>query len=136
VLTLALVVMAVLMISGCGSEEKKATGASNATPAVAPSGATAATSEDAPSGHTHEEGESAPHGHEEAEPHTHAHDEAEGPLVSLTPVERENIGLTTVPATLQPLEDVRRLPGVIKPHPDRVAFVTSRTAGKIVAIHA
>ena len=38
-------------------------------------------------------------------------------------------------ATLQPLEDVLRLPGVIKPHPDRVAFVTSRTSGKIVNIH-
>jgi membrane fusion protein, heavy metal efflux system len=136
VLTLALVVMAFLMIGGCGSEEKKATGASRATPAVAHSDVTATTSEEAPSGHTHEEGEAAPHGHGEAEPHTHAHDEAEGPLVPLTPVERENIGLKTVPATLQPIEDVLRLPGVIKPHPDRVAFVTSRTAGKIVALHA
>jgi hypothetical protein len=112
--------MAFVMIGGCGSEEKKPTGASSATPAVAHSDVTATISEEAPSGHTHQEGESAPH----------AHDEAEGPLVPLTASERETIGLKTVAATLQPLEDVRRFPGVIKPHPDQVAFVTSRTAGK------
>jgi membrane fusion protein, heavy metal efflux system len=132
---LSLIAMALLIMGGCGSEERKATGGSSATPAVAHSDATAKNGEDAPSGHTHEEGESAPHGHDEGEPHTHAHDETAGPLVPLTPIERENIGLKTVPAALQPLEDVRRFPGVIKPHPDRVAFVTSRTAGKIVEIH-
>lgn len=123
--TLALIVMALLTLSGCGSEERQATGPSSATPAVAHLDA-ATTSEDAPHAHTPAAGEAAPHGH----------DEAAGPLVPLTASERQNIGLKTVPATLQPLEDVRRLPGVIKPHPDRVAFVTSRTAGKIVNIHA
>lgn len=66
----------------------------------------------------------------------HPHDEASGAVVPLSAAERENIGLKTVEATVQPLEDVRRFPGVIKPHPDRVAQVTSRTAGKIVHIHS
>ena len=142
--TLALIVTALLALSGCGSEEKKTTRPSGTTPAVAP--LDAATSEDAPHAHTHKTGAATPHGHDEAAPNTHTHeageaaphghDEAAGPLVPLTPIERQNIGLKTIPATLQSLEDVRRLPGVIKPHPDRVAFVTSRTAGKIVTIHA
>ena len=75
------------------------------------------------------------HKHEEG-PAPHGHDEAAGPVVTLTAVERANVGLKTVAAEVRPLEDVRRLPGVMKAAPDRVAFVTSRTPGKIVAIHA
>ncbi len=70
------------------------------------------------------------HGHESSE------EDHGTSLVQLTAVERENIGLKTVPAVTQPLEDTHRLPGVIKAHPDRVALVTSRSPGKVVAIHA
>jgi hypothetical protein len=45
-LTLVLVVMAFLIMGGCGSEEKKVTGAVSATPAVAHSDAAETTSED------------------------------------------------------------------------------------------
>ena len=75
------------------------------------------------------------HKHEEGEA-PHEHDETAGPLVTLTTVERANVGLKTVAAEVRTLEDVRRLPGVMKAAPDRMAFVTSRTPGKIVAIHA
>ncbi len=75
--------------------------------------------------HKHEE-DAAPHGH----------DETAGPVVTLTAVERANVGLKTVSAEVRPLEDVRRLLGVMKAAPDRVAFVTSRTPGKVVTIHA
>jgi cobalt-zinc-cadmium efflux system membrane fusion protein len=76
-------------------------------------------------------------GHRDAESEApHAHEAAAGPVVTLTPIERENIGLKTAKAELRPFEDVRRLPGVLKPVPDRMALVTSRTAGKVVDIHA
>ena len=111
---------------GCSSgEEKKeprpATAAAPTAPAPPAKGA-----ESQPSERPHDDAGTAPHGH----------DDASSPLVPLTPIERENIGLKTVVAAVQPIEDVRRFPGVIKPHPDRVAIVTSRTPGKIVDIHA
>jgi len=55
--------------------------------------------------------------------------------VRLSVEERANIGLKTVPAEFRPVEDVRLLNGVVKPHPDRVALVTSRVAGRAVDIH-
>ncbi len=111
-----------VVLPACSSEKKQpearreASTESHTEPAKAP----ASTAGD----HPHAEGE-APHGH----------DEATGPVVPLTPTERENIGLKTAAAALRPLEDVRRIPGEIKPHPDRVALVTSRTPGKIVDFH-
>jgi cobalt-zinc-cadmium efflux system membrane fusion protein len=76
-------------------------------------------------GHAHEEG-TAPHGH----------DESSGPVVTLTAIERANIGLKTEAVASRRFEDVRRLPGVMKAMPGRVALVTSRTPGKVVDIHA
>lgn len=73
--------------------------------------------------------------HEGQAPAT-AREDAAGLLVRFSPIERENIGLQTVPAAIRPLEKVVQLPGVIKPHPDRVALVTSRTGGAILGIHA
>jgi cobalt-zinc-cadmium efflux system membrane fusion protein len=71
---------------------------------------------------------------EEAGPH--GHDGDSGPVVALTATERANIGLKTASAQVRPFEDVRRFPGIMKAPPDRVAFVTSRTPGKVVQIHA
>jgi len=101
-----------------GEPEAKAKATASREPAAKP---------DAPGGpeHSHAEGE-APHGH----------DDAAGPVVTLTAIERANIGLRTEPVEVRPFEDVRRLPGVIKAAPDRVAVVTSRSAGKVVEIHA
>ncbi len=56
--------------------------------------------------------------------------------VRLTPEERENIGLRTEVATVRPIEDVRKLNGIVKPHPDRVAQVTSRVPGSVLSLHA
>jgi multidrug efflux pump subunit AcrA (membrane-fusion protein) len=65
-----------------------------------------------------------------------AREDAAGLLVRLSAVKRENIGLRMVPVAIRPLEKIIQLPGVIKPHPDRVALVTSRTGGTILDIHA
>ncbi|MFQ5846927.1 MAG: efflux RND transporter periplasmic adaptor subunit [Candidatus Methylomirabilales bacterium] len=76
--------------------------------------------------------EKEPPGHEE--PHPEAQESALG-KVALSQAEQVNIGLKTVPVELRQVEDVRLLNGVVKPHPDRVALVTSRVAGRAVAIH-
>jgi len=65
-----------------------------------------------------------------------ARDDAGPLLVRLSAVERENIGLRAAPAAVRPLEKIVQLPGVIKPHPGRVALVTSRTGGSVLDIHA
>lgn len=74
------------------------------------------------------------------EPHDGEHKDPAGPGdasigIRLTPEERENIGLRTEVATVRPVEDVRKLNGIVKPHPDRVAHVTSRVTGTVVAFH-
>lgn len=121
-----------LVIAGC-SEKKGASESDGSDPAAgrgaAATGPTAtgssAEKNASGSGHSHEDG-AAPH----------HHDEAAGPVVTLTAIERANVGLRTEPAEIRAFEDVRRLPGVMKAAPDRMAFVTSRTPGKVVAIHA
>lgn len=85
---------------------------------------------------------SGPEGH----PHNHeppggAHGEPAGSGeasigIRLTPEERENIGLRTEAVALRPIEDVRKLNGIVKPHPDRVAQVTSRVPGIVLSVHA
>jgi cobalt-zinc-cadmium efflux system membrane fusion protein len=144
-----LVLAAVCLVSGCGSSDEPAPSAGAGTPArndAAPSapgagapGAAESRGEAAPRDHdraattdTHDDG-AAPHTHDDETP---SDGEAPGPLVPLTATERENVGLKTELVTERLVEEVRRFPGVIKPHPDRVALVTSRTAGRIVNIHA
>src|SRR5574337_391466 len=56
--------------------------------------------------------------------------------IRLTPEERDNIGLRTEAVTPRPTEDVRKLNGIVKPHPDRVAQVTSRVPGIVLSVHA
>jgi cobalt-zinc-cadmium efflux system membrane fusion protein len=56
--------------------------------------------------------------------------------VRLTPEERENIGLKAEVVQLRPIEDVRKLNGIVGPHPDRVAQVTSRVPGIVLSVHA
>src|SRR5574337_2067364 len=74
-----------------------------------------------------------------------SHDRAHGETVGsgkasigirLTPEERDNIGLRTEAVTPRPTEDVRKLNGIVKPHPDRVAQVTSRVPGIVLSVHA
>ena len=122
------------LIGGC-SDKQEARDSSHEGPASATERATAPQ----PGGrHDVEKKEpDAGHGHEEgAAPHEHDEASGSGPVVALTPIERANIGLKTETAELRPFEDVRQLPGVMKAAPDRSAFVTSRTSGKVLAIHA
>lgn len=119
-------VLVLLAAAGCSSEPKTTTAAPLSEKPAGPSKTAdkSAAADESAGGHA-----------DEGQP-PHHHDEAAGPVVPMTAAERENIGLKTVAVVIQPLEDVRRFPGVIKPHPDRVAQVTSRTAGKIVDIHS
>ncbi len=104
---------------GCGKQETAPTPreTGKAEPAAGPEGH--------PHGQTHPDGASiAPTG------------EGETPIgIRLTPEERENIGLKTEVVQLRSIEDVRKLNGIVKPHPDRVAQVTSRVTGAVVAFH-
>ena len=104
-----------VMIGGCSGEKQGATEPG--------SGATAGSPKEK-SGHEHAEG---------AAPRD---DDASGPVVALTAIERANIGLKTEAVERRSFDDIRRLPGVMKATPDRVAIVTSRTPGKVVLIHS
>ena len=85
---------------------------------------------DGPEGHLHDQ---ASHSGEQRE----TVGSSEGSIgVRLTSEERENIGLRTEIVQLQPIEDVRKLNGIVKPHPDRVAQVTSRVPGIVLSVHA
>jgi len=80
--------------------------------------------------------EGASHAHEEgkADEYTEGKQEAQG--LKLGPEEMRNIGLKTVAADLRPIETLIRTAGIIKPHPDKEAQVSSRVAGKIVGLFA
>ena len=119
-----IILAALVAAAGCSSEKKEKPLAASLT-AQASRGADLAKAADQPPGDHARDGDP-----------DHPHDETPGALVPLTPIERENIGLKTVAAAARSVEEVRRFPGVIKPHPDRVAVVTSRTSGRIVEIHA
>jgi cobalt-zinc-cadmium efflux system membrane fusion protein len=119
-----------LVIAGCSekqgaSESSGKPPAAAGAPAIGPTATGPRPEQKSGNGHSHGEG-AAPH----------ADDEAAGPVVTLTAIERANVGLRIEPAEVRAFEDVRRLPGVMKASPDLVAFVTSRTPGKVVAIHA
>ncbi len=104
-----------LAIIGCGREEPAPTAAKTELPSA--------------QGIQHPDG-----------PHKDDHRETAAPGegsigIRLTAEEGENIGLRTEVATVRSIEDVRKLNGIVKPHPDRVAQVTSRVSGKVVDIH-
>jgi cobalt-zinc-cadmium efflux system membrane fusion protein len=121
------------MIGGCSGEKQGATEAGSGAPAASPKSKVSSTAT-TPSASDKKEPEKDGHDHAEgAAPHD---DDASGPVVALTAIERANIALKTEAAERRPFDDVRRLPGVMKATPDRIAVVTSRTPGKVVAIHA
>lgn len=91
--------------------------------------------------HPHAEGPepSAPEG-EEAGPHPHAEGsehgtpEGEAGEVKLSLEERESIGLKTVAAERRRIDRVVHLSGVVRPHPDKEADISSRVSGVIIAV--
>ena len=116
-----------VMIGGCSGEKQGATEPGGGATAASPKGKASATATSPPAS-DRKEPEKGGHGHAEgAAPHD---DAASGPVVALTAIERANIGLKTEAAERRPFDDVRRLPGVMKAAPDRMAIVTSRTPAK------
>jgi membrane fusion protein, heavy metal efflux system len=122
-----------VMIGGCSGDKQGVTEPGGGATAASPKGKASATAT-SPSASDRKEPEKGGHEHaEDAAPHDH---DSSGPVVALTAIERANIGLKTEGAERRPFDEVRRLPGVMKAAPDRTAIVTSRTPGKVVAIHA
>ncbi len=129
-----------LAIIGCGREEPRPgqTGAAPGQGIKAQESGTPATGERAD--HTHAT-DAKPHDDQRHDgPHKDDHKESARSSetsigIRLTAEERENIGLKTEVAQVRPIEDVRKLNGIVKPHPDRVAQVTSRVPGKVLDIH-
>ena len=78
--------------------------------------------------------EAAPHAHEEGKADAHGSGKEETAGLKLSAEEKANIGLKTVVADLRPIENVIRISGVVKPHPDKEAQVSSRVSGKIVGL--
>lgn len=80
--------------------------------------------------------ETAPHPHEEGKADEHAERKPEAQGLKLSPEEMRNIGLKTVAADLRSIEVVIRTSGIIKPHPDKEAQVSSRVSGKVAGLFA
>jgi cobalt-zinc-cadmium efflux system membrane fusion protein len=80
--------------------------------------------------------EAVPHGHEEGKADEHPEEKRESLGLSLTSEEMRNIGLKTVVADLRPIQRVIRTAGIVKPHPDKEAQVSSRVSGKVVGLFA
>jgi membrane fusion protein, heavy metal efflux system len=93
--------------------------------------ATAKTPAAAP--HTDEPGAAA-HTHEEKQGEAKIGKEQEGQGLKLSPEERQNVGLKTVAADLRRIEQVIKVAGVVRPHPDREAQVSSRVSGKVAGL--
>ena len=90
---------------------------------------------------SHEEAPKAIKSSSEAAPHEHTANEPPGQKagekpsgLTLTADQKANIGLKTVTADLRAIENVIRVAGVVRPHPDREAQVSSRVSGKVVGL--
>ncbi len=80
--------------------------------------------------------ETASHELPEGKADAHAEGAKEAGGLKLSPDEVRNIGLKTAVADLRPIEAVIRTAGIMKPHPDKEAQVSSRVAGKITRLFA
>ena len=83
--------------------------------------------------HTDKPG-AAPHTHEEQQGEAKMGKEQEAQGLKLSPEEKQNIGLKTVTADLRRIEQVIKVAGVVRPHPDREAQVSSRVSGKVASL--
>jgi len=78
--------------------------------------------------------EAAPREHAGNKPPGHDESGKKPSGLTLTADQKANIGLKTVTADLRPIENVIRVAGVVRPHPDREAQVSSRVSGKVVGL--
>ena len=90
---------------------------------------------------SHEQAPTAMKSSSEVAPHEHTANEPPGQKagekpsgLTLSADQKANIGLKTVTADLRAIENVIRVAGVVKPHPDREAQVSSRVSGKVVGL--
>ena len=90
--------------------------------------------EKAPAAAANSHDEAAPHAHEDGKADSHDEGIDTTASVKLSAEEKANIRLKTVVADLRPIENVIRISGVVKPHPDKEAQVSSRVSGKIAAL--
>ena len=75
-----------------------------------------------------------PRAHEEGKADAHGPGKEQTAGLKLSAEEKGNIGLKTVVADLRSIESVVRVAGIIKPHPNREAQVSSRVSGKIASL--
>lgn len=99
--------------------------------AVLASGALVACGGDAPA-----ENEHAGEEHHEDEHHEDEHHEEGGGVVELTAEAIERTGVTTAPATLRPLAERRATTGEVGFDETRLAHVTPRVTGRLIAVPA
>jgi cobalt-zinc-cadmium efflux system membrane fusion protein len=90
--------------------------------------------EKVPAAATNSHDEAAPHANEDGKADGHDEGKEATAGFKLSAEEKANIGLKTVVADLRPIENVIRISGVVKPHPDKEAQVSSRVSGKIAAL--
>lgn len=83
--------------------------------------------------HTDKPG-AAPHTHEEKQSEAKTGKEQQAQGLKLSSEEKQNIGLKTVTADLRRIEQVVKVAGVVRPHPDREAQVSSRVSGKVAGL--
>ena len=60
-----------------------------------------------------------------------SHEEAAPDGISLSEEAKTNIGLVTAVADFRRVEQVVRVPGTVKAHPNRVAYVNTRIEGRV-----
>ncbi len=77
---------------------------------------------------------SAPHTHEEKQGEAKMGKDQEAQGLKLSAEERQNVGLKTIAADLRGIEQVIKVAGVVRPHPDREAQVSSRVSGKVAGL--
>lgn len=65
----------------------------------------------------------------------HAHDAGEPEGVRLSAMARANLNLQVVEATTQRIEQIVKIPGVVKVQPDRLAVVTPRFAARVEKVY-
>ncbi len=114
---LLICILAALFSSGCrDGAEQHATGAATASSKRPTAQET--------QNHTHDAATA---------PHTHGPGDQEG--VRLSTTAKANLNLQVAEATTQTIEQVLKIPGVVKVQPDRVAVVTPRLAARIEKVY-
>ena len=112
--------LAALLSAGCREASEQATAHETGTAPASATRATGRTNQEAPP-HTHDAGTA-----------SQTHDE-EG--IRLSATAKVNLTIHVTEATTQTLEQILKIPGIVKAQPDRVAVVTPRLAARIEKVY-